>query len=187
VGKIDRKMGTHGSNTSEIIFEDCQVPIENVIGGVEGQGFATAMKVLDKGRITVAASCVGTAQYCLDLSIAYSKQRERFGKPISDNQAIQWMLADSAISIYAGRQMVYHTAWCRDQKQPVTQQAAMVKVYCTEMVSRVVAAALQIQGRIGCIKGSPIERILRDMRVFRIFEGTSEVQRMVIARELLRN
>jgi acyl-CoA dehydrogenase len=187
VGKIDRKMGTHGSNTSEIVFEDCQVPIENVIGGVEGRGFATAMKALDKSRITIAASCVGTAQYCLDLSIAYSKQRVQFDKPISANQAIQWMLADSAISIYAGRQMVYHTAWCRDQKQRVTQQAAMVKVYCTEMVNRIAAAALQIQGRIGYIKGSPIERIYRDMRVFRIFEGTSEIQRMVIAKELLRD
>jgi acyl-CoA dehydrogenase len=187
VGKIDRKMGTYGSNTSEIIFEDCQVPIENVIGGVEGRGFATAMKVLEKGRITIAASCVGTAQYCLDLSIAHSKQRVQFGKPISANQAIQWMLADSAISIYAGRQMVYHTAWCRDQKQRVTQQAAMVKVYCTEMVNRVVDAALQIHGGMGYMKESPIERIYRDVRLFRIFEGTSEVQRMVIARELLKD
>jgi acyl-CoA dehydrogenase len=187
VGKIDRKMGTYGSNTSEIIFEDCQVPIENVIGGVEGRGFATAMKVLEKGRITIAASCVGTAQYCLDLSIAHSKQRVQFGKPISANQAIQWMLADSAISIYAGRQMVYHTAWCRDQKQRVTQQAAMVKVYCTEMVNRVADAALQIHGGMGYMKGSPIERIYRDVRLFRIFEGTSEVQRMVIARELLKD
>jgi acyl-CoA dehydrogenase len=187
VGKIDRKMGTHGNNTSEIVFEDCEVPMENVIGGVEGRGFVTAMKVLDKGRITIAASCVGTAQYCLDLSIAYSKQRVQFGKPISANQAIQWMLADSAISIYAGRQMVYHTAWCRDQKQQVTQQAAMVKVYCTEMVNRIAAVALQIQGRAGCIKGSPIERVYRDMRLFRIFEGTSEIQRMIIARELLKH
>jgi acyl-CoA dehydrogenase len=187
VGKIDRKMGTYGSNTSEIVFEDCQVPIENVIGGVEGRGFATAMKVLEKGRITIAASCVGTAQYCLDLSVAHSKQRVQFGKPISANQAIQWMLADSAISIYAGRQMVYHTAWCRDQKQRVTQQAAMVKVYCTEMVNRVADAALQIHGGMGYMKESPIERIYRDVRLFRIYEGTSEVQRMVIARELLKD
>jgi acyl-CoA dehydrogenase len=186
VGKIDRKMGTHGSNTSEIVFEDCRVPIENVIGGVEGKGLATAMKVLEKGRITIAASCVGTAQYCLDLSIAHATQRVQFGKPISANQAIQWMLADSAVSIYAGRQMVHHTAWCRDQKQRVTQQAAMVKVYCTEMVNRVADAALQIHGGMGYMKESPIERIYRDMRVFRIFEGTSEVQRMVIARELLK-
>ena len=187
VGKIDRKMGTHGSNTTEIIFEDCEVPIENVIGGVEGRGFSTAMKVLEKGRINIGASCVGTAQYCLDLSIAHSKQRVQFGKPISDNQAIQWMLADSAISIYAGRQMLYHTAWCRDQKKPVTQEAAMVKVYCTEMVNRVVDAALQIHGGMGYMKESPIERIYRDVRLFRIFEGTSEVQRMVIARELLKD
>ena len=187
VGKIDRKMGLHGNNTSEIVFEDCQVPAANIIGGAEGKGFVTAMKVLEKGRITIAAVCVGTAQLCLDLSIAHSKQRVQFGKPISANQAIQWMLADMAISIYAGRQMLYHTAWCRDQKQKVTQQAAMVKVYCTEMVNRVADAALQIHGGMGYMKECPIERIYRDMRLFRIFEGTSEVQRMVIARELLKD
>lgn len=187
VGKIEAKMGTHGSNIAELIFEDCQVPIGNVIGGVEGKGFATAMKVLDKGRISIAAFCVGAAQHCLDLAVAYAKQRVQFGKPISENQAIQWMLADSATAIYAGRQMVYHTAWCRDQKQRVSQQAAMVKLYCSEMADRVADAALQIHGGMGYMKESPIERIYRDMRLFRIFEGTSEVQRMVIARELLKD
>jgi acyl-CoA dehydrogenase len=187
VGKIDKKMGIHGNNTSEIVFEDCQVPVKNIIGLEEGRGFVTAMKVLEKGRITIAAVCVGTAQYCLDTSIAYSKQRVQFGKPICANQAIQWMLADMAISIYTARQIVYHTAWCRDQKQRVTQQAAMVKVYCTEMVNRVVDSALQIHGGMGYMKESPIERIYRDMRLYRIFEGTSEVQRMVIARELLKD
>jgi acyl-CoA dehydrogenase len=187
IGKVDRKMGIHGNNTSEIVFEDCQVPAANIIGGEEGKGFVTAMKVLEKGRITIAAVCVGTAQLCLDMSIAHSKQRVQFGKPISANQAIQWMLADMAISIYAGRQMLYHTAWCRDQKQKVTQQAAMVKVYCTEMVNRAADAALQIHGGMGYMKECPIERIYRDMRLFRIFEGTSEVQRMVIARELLKD
>jgi acyl-CoA dehydrogenase len=187
VGKIDKKMGIHGNNTSEIVFEDCQVPVKNIIGLEEGRGFVTAMKVLEKGRITIAAVCVGTAQYCLDTSIAYSKQRVQFGKPICANQAIQWMLADMAISIYTARQIVYHAAWCRDQKQRVTQQAAMVKVYCTEMVNRVVDSALQIHGGMGYMKESPIERIYRDMRLYRIFEGTSEVQRMVIARELLKD
>jgi len=187
VGKIDRKMGIHGNNTTEIVFEDCQVPAENIIGGVEGRGFVTAMKVLEKGRITISAVCVGTAQFVLDQSIAYAKQRVQFGKPISANQAIQWMLADMAIAIYAGRQMVYHTAWCRDQKQKVTQQAAMVKVYCTEMVNRVADSGLQIHGGMGYMKESPIERIYRDMRLYRIFEGTSEVQRMVIAREMLKD
>jgi acyl-CoA dehydrogenase len=187
VGKIDKKMGIHGNNTSEIVFEDCQVPAKNIIGLEEGRGFVTAMKVLEKGRITIGAVCVGTAQYCLDSSIAYSKQRVQFGKPICANQAIQWMLADMAISIYTARQIVYHTAWCRDQKQRVTRQAAMVKVYCTEMVNRVVDSALQIHGGMGYMKESPIERIYRDMRLFRIFEGTSEVQRMVISRELLKD
>ncbi len=187
VGKIDKKMGIHGNNTSEIVFEDCQVPAKNIIGLQEGRGFATAMKVLEKGRITIAAVCVGTAQYCLDASIAHSKQRVQFGKPICANQAIQWMLADMAISIYTARQIIYHTAWCRDQKQKVTQQAAMCKVYCTEMVNRVADSALQIHGGMGYMKESPIERIYRDMRLYRIFEGTSEVQRMVIARELLKD
>ncbi|HEX7372789.1 MAG TPA: acyl-CoA dehydrogenase family protein [Thermodesulfobacteriota bacterium] len=187
VGKIDKKMGIHGNNTSEIVFEDCQVPVKNIIGLQEGRGFSTAMKVLEKGRITIGAVCVGTAQFCLDLSIAHSKQRVQFGKPICVNQAIQWMLADMAISIYTARQIVYHTAWCRDQKQKVTQQAAMVKVYCTEMVNRVVDSALQIHGGMGYMKESPIERIYRDMRLTRIYEGTSEVQRMVISRELLKD
>ena len=187
VGKVDKKMGVHGNNTSELVFEDCQVPAGNIIGLQEGKGFSTAMKVLEKGRITIASSCVGTAQVCLDMSIAHSKQRVQFGKPISANQAIQWMLADMAISIYTGRQIVYHTAWCRDQKQRVTQQAAMCKVYCTEMVNRVADSALQIHGGMGYMKESPIERIYRDMRLMRIFEGTSEVQRMVIARELLKD
>jgi len=187
VGKIDRKMGIHGNNTAELVFEDCQVPAENIIGGVEGRGFVTAMKVLEKGRITISAVCLGTAQLMLEMGVAYSKQRVQFGKPISANQAIQWMLADMAISIYAGRQMVYHTAWCRDQKQRVTQQAAMCKVYCTEMVNRAVDSTLQIHGGMGYMKESPIERVYRDMRLFRIFEGTSEVQRMVIARELLKD
>ena len=187
VGKIDKKMGVHGNNTSELVFEDCQVPAANIIGLQEGKGFSTAMKVLEKGRITIAASCVGTAQYCLDVSIAHAKQRVQFGKPISANQAIQWMLADMAIGIYTGRQIVHHTAWCRDQKQRVTQQAAMCKVYCTEMVNRVADSALQIHGGMGYMKESPIERIYRDMRLMRIFEGTSEVQRMVVARELLKD
>jgi len=187
VGKIDRRMGFRGINTCELIFQDCQVPAKNIIGGEEGKGFVTAMKVLDKGRITVSAVCVGTAQYLLDLSIAHSKQRVQFGKSISVNQAIQWMLAEMAICNYAGRQMVYHTAWCRDQKQRVTQQAAMVKVFCTEMVNRAADCALQIHGGMGYMKESPIERVYRDVRLTRIFEGTSEVQRMIIARELLKD
>ena len=187
VGKIDKKMGIRGNNTSELVFEDCRVPAENIIGLQEGRGFSTAMKVLEKGRITISAVCLGTAQYCLDASIAYSRQRVQFGKPISANQAIQWMLADMAISIYTARQIVYHAAWCRDQKQKVAQQAAMCKVYCAEMANRVADMALQIHGGMGYMKESPIERIYRDMRLYRIFEGTSEVQRMIIARELLKD
>lgn len=187
VGKIDRKMGLHGNRTAELVFEDCFVPAKNIIGLEEGKGFVTAMKVLEKGRITISAVCVGVGQFCLDQSIAYAKQRIQFGKPIAANQAIQWMLADMAVSIYAGRQMVYHTAWCRDQKQRVLQQAAMCKVFCSEMAGRAADAALQIHGGMGYMKESPIERMYRDIRLFRIFEGTSEIQRMVIARELLKD
>ncbi len=187
IGKIDRKMGIHGNSTAELVFEDCRVPAANIIGGEEGKGFVTAMKVLEKGRITISAICVGMAQYCLDASVAYAKQRVQFGKPIAANQAIQWMLADMAIGIYAGRQMVQHAAWCRDQKQRVTQQAAMVKLYCTEMAGRAADSALQIHGGMGYMKESPIERIYRDIRLFRIFEGTSEIQKMVIAREMLKD
>lgn len=187
IGKIDRKMGHHGNQTAEIVFEDCEVPSANIIGGEEGKGFVTAMKVVEKGRIGMAAVCVGTADHCMELSIAHSKQRVQFGKPICANQAIQWMLADMAISVYAGRQMVYHTAWCRDQKQRVIQQAAMCKVFCTEMANRVADSALQIYGGMGYMKESPIERVYRDIRLTRIYEGTSEIQRMVIARELLKD
>ncbi|MCX5908605.1 MAG: acyl-CoA dehydrogenase family protein [Deltaproteobacteria bacterium] len=187
IGKIDRKMGIHGNNTAELVFEDCRVPAANIIGGEEGKGFVTAMKVLEKGRITISSVCVGATQFCLDQSVSYAKQRVQFGKPIAANQAIQWMLADMAISLYAGRQMVYNAAWCRDQKQRVTQRAAMCKVYCTEMANRAADSALQIHGGMGYMKESPIERVYRDMRLFRIFEGTSEVQRMVIARELLKD
>jgi len=131
--------------------------------------------------------CIGVGQFCLDQSVTYAKQRVQFGKPIAANQAIQWMLADMAISVYAGRHMVCHTAWCRDQKQRVTQQAAMCKVFCTEMAGRAADSALQIHGGMGYMKESPIERMYRDIRLFRIFEGTSEIQRMVIARELLKD
>jgi len=189
VGTIEKKMGLRGSHTAELIFEDCIVPRENVIGGDQmiGYGFKTAMKVLDKGRLTMGACAVGAAQKLLELSIKYAKQRVQFGRPIAEFQAIQFMLAEMATNIYAARQMVYHAAWLRDQRgTSVIKEASMVKLFCTEMVNRVADMALQIHGGMGYMKDYPIERFYRDVRLMRIYEGTSEIQKIVIARELLK-
>jgi len=190
VGTIERKMGLRGSHTCELIFDECQVPIENVIGGEAniGQGFKTAMKILDKGRLTMGASALGSAQKLLDLSIDYAKQRVQFGRPIAEFQAVQIMLADMATQIYAGRQMLYHAACLRDTKgESVIKEAAMVKLFCTEMANRVADMAVQIHGGMGYMKDYPVERFYRDLRLTRIYEGTSEIQRLVIARELLKD
>ncbi|HMK37323.1 MAG TPA: acyl-CoA dehydrogenase family protein [Desulfomonilaceae bacterium] len=190
VGTIERKMGMRGSHTCELIFDDCQVPRENVIGGDVniGKGFKTAMKTLDKGRITLAAAALGSAQRLLELSVDYAKQRVQFGKPIAEFQSIQTMLADMATQIYAGRQMVYHAAWLRDTTgAAVVKEAAMAKLYCSEMANRVADMAVQIHGGMGYMKDYPVERYYRDLRLTRIYEGTSEIQRLVIARELLKD
>ena len=189
VGTIERKMGMRGSHTCELIFDNCQVPKENVIGGESrvGQGFKTAMKTLDKGRLTLGAAALGSAQKLLELSLDYAKQREQFGKPIGHFQAIQTMLADMATQIYAARQMVYHAAWLRDTTgSAVVKEAAMVKLFCSEMANRVADMAVQIHGGMGYMKDYPVERFYRDLRLTRIYEGTSEIQRLVIARELLK-
>ncbi len=188
VGKIEKKMGLRGATTAELLFEDCRVPAENVIGGEEfiGRGFQTAMKVLDKGRLTLAAASVGTAQKALDLAVDYARTRVQFGKPIGQFQLIQGMLAQMASEVFAGRQMVYRTAWEKDQGRPIRMEAAMTKLFCTEMLGRVADSALQIHGGMGYMKEFPIERIYRDSRVVRIYEGTSEIQKLVIARELLK-
>jgi len=189
VGAIERKMGMRGSHTCELIFDDCQVPPENVIGGPDmvGQGFKTAMKVLDKGRLTMGASALGSAQRLLELSTDYAKQRVQFRRPIAEFQAIQFMLADMATQIYAGRQMLYHAAWLRDQKgSAVIKEASMVKLFCTEMANRVADMAVQIHGGMGYVKDFPVERYYRDLRLTRIYEGTSEIQRLVIARQLMK-
>jgi len=190
VGTIERKMGMRGSHTAELIFDDCRVPAENVIGGeaMIGQGFRTAMQTLDKGRLTISATCVGAAQELLDLSLDYAKQRIQFGRPIAEFQAIQFMLADMAAQIYAARQMLYHAARLRDERgRTVIREASMVKLFCSEMAGRVADMAVQIHGGMGYMKDFPVERFFRDLRLTRIYEGTSEIQRLVIARELLRD
>ena len=186
VGRVDEKMGLRGSYTAELIFEDCEVPDENVLGGQIGSGFRTALGALDVGRISLAAGAVGSSQHLLETAIEHSKRRQQFGKPIAANQAIQWMLADSAVEIHAARLMVYDAAWKIDSGKRASLEAAMVKVYATEMAGRVVDRVLQIHGGVGYMKDSPIERAYRDARILRIYEGTSEVQRMIIAEELLK-
>ena len=186
VGRVDEKMGLRGSYTGELVFEDCEVPEENVLGGTVGTGFRTALGALDIGRISLAAGAVGSSQYLLELAIAHAKRRVQFGKPIAVNQAIQWMLADSAVEIHATRLMVYDAAAKLDRGVRASNEAAMVKVYASEMAGRVVDRVLQIHGGMAYMKGSPVERAYRDTRILRIYEGTSEVQRMIIAEELLK-
>jgi len=187
VGRVDDKMGLRGSDTAELIFEDCVVPEENVLGGTIGSGFKTALGALDVGRVSLAAGAVGSSQYLLELAIEHSRRRVQFGKPIAANQAIQWMLADSAVEIHATRLMVYDAAWKLDRGTRVSAEAAMVKVYASEMANRVVDRVVQIFGGLAYMKGSPVERAYRDARILRIYEGTSEVQRMVIAEGLLKD
>jgi acyl-CoA dehydrogenase len=188
VGPPDKKMGLKGSHTNELVFRNCVVPKENVIGGMAmvGQGFKTAMRVLDKGRLTMGACALGASQKLLDLSVAHVQLMIESGKSKSDLQAAQFVLADMATDIYAGRQMLYHAARLRDTGKNVTHQASMVKLFCTEMAGRIADKAMDIFEDEGYLKESQIEMFLRDVRLYRIFEGTSEIQRMVISRNLLR-
>jgi acyl-CoA dehydrogenase len=189
VGTIERKMGMRGSHTCELIFDNCRIPKDRVIGGdpMIGNGFKTAMKTLDKGRLTMGASALGSAQKLLDLSVEYAAQRVQFGKPIAEFQSIQNMLAEMATNIYAGRQMLYHAAWLRDKRgTAVVKEASMVKLFCTQMANRVADMAVQIHGGMGYMKDFPVERFYRDLRLTRIYEGTDEIQKLVIARELMK-
>jgi len=189
VGPPDKKMGLKGSHTNELIFRNCMVPKENVIGGMAmvGQGFKTAMSVLDKGRLTMGACALGASQKLLDLSVAHVQQMIKSGKSRSDLQAAQFVLADMATEIYAGRQMLYHAARLRDTGKNVTHEASMVKLFCTEMAGRIADKAMDIFEDEGYLKISQVEMFLRDVRLYRIFEGTSEIQRMVISRNLLKH
>ncbi len=186
VGRVDEKMGLRGSQTSELVFEDCEVPAENVLGGEAGRGFRAALAALEIGRVSLAAGAVGSSQYLLELALAHSKARRQFGRPIASNQAIQWMLADSAVEIHAARLMVYDAACKLDQGRRIPTEAAMAKLYASEMAGRVADRVLQIHGGMGYMKELGIERAYRDARILRIYEGTSEVQRMIVAEELLR-
>ena len=169
---------------AELALEDCVVPANNILGEV-GQGFLLAMQWIGHGRLLIGAMCVGVADFLLKLSTDYAKQRVQFGKPIASKQAIQWMLADTATEIYAARMMLYNAAWKAAQGENVIKETSMVKLYATEMVNRVADRALQIHGGMGYMREFPIERIFREVRVLRIVEGTSEIQRFIISRFLL--
>jgi butyryl-CoA dehydrogenase len=183
VGRHEEKMGQHSSPSVEIILNDCEVPVENRLGE-EGQGLKIALSALDGGRIGIAALAVGLAQGALESAAKYAKQRLAFGKTISDFQAIQWMLADMQTEIEAARALVYHAAWLKDSGGRMGAAASRAKLYASEMVNRVAAKAVQIHGSVGYSRETDVERMYRDARVVTIYEGTSEVQRMIIARDL---
>ena len=180
VGKEEDKMGLRASDTVELIFEDCRIPADNLLGR-EGDGFIIAMASLDGGRIGIASQSVGLAQACLDAAIAYARERVQFGRTISRFQGIRWMIADMATQIEAARLLTFNAASMKDQEENFTSAASMAKVFASEMVNRVAYQALQIHGGYGYIKEFPVERYYRDARVFTIYEGTSEIQRKVIA------
>ncbi len=185
VGSIFEKLGINASKTSELIFEDMEVPKENLLGK-EGEGFKIALATLDGGRIGIAAQAVGIAQAALDESIEYSKQREQFGRPIAKFQAIQWMIADIATRIEASRYLVYNAAYVKDKGERFSKEAAMAKLFASETAMEAVIKAVQIHGGYGYTKEYTVERLFRDAKITEIYEGTSEVQRMVIAGNLLR-
>jgi len=184
-GTEEDKMGIRGSDTTELIFENCRVPKENVIGEV-GLGFITFMKTLDIGRLDTGAACLGAAQAALDASIKWAKVRQQFGKPIAHKQSIQFMIADMAIEIEALRSLIYHTAWLADTGRPFSREAAMCKLYGSEVLHRCVDRAVQIHGGMGYMRDYFIELMYRDARINEIFEGTSEIQRIIIASDIFR-
>ena len=185
VTKIEEKMGLHSSPTAMISLEDCRVPTENRLGE-EGRGAAIALSGLDGSRIGVAAQALGLSQQALELAVGYAQQREAFGKKIAEFQALQFMMADMATLIEAGRLLTYHVADLYDRDRPFTKEAAMAKLFTSEAANKIAYLALQIYGGYGYSKEYPIERIYRDARVLSIYEGTSEIQRLVIARHLLK-
>ena len=183
VGKIEKKMGLKGSHSTGLSFEDCEVPEENLLGK-EGEGFVNALKVLTNGRAGLAARNLGSCQKLLELSLAYASERVQFGRPILAQPAIRHYLAEMATEVELVRSMVYRVAWMVDQGQNVIKEAAMVKLFASEAYNRIADKALQVHGGMGYMCDMPIERYYRDARITRIYEGTSEIQKNIIAREL---
>ena len=185
-GKKENKLGLRASDTSEMIFEDCEIPLENLLGG-EGQGFIDAMRVLDGGRISIAALGLGMAQGAYEAALKYSKQRVQFGKAISEFQAIQWKLADLATEIDAARLLTNRAAWMKDNGMKTTLESSMAKLYTSEVAVKAANEGVQIHGGYGFIKDYPAEKFYRDVKLCTIGEGTSEIQRLVIARQILKD
>ncbi|MCY3566252.1 MAG: acyl-CoA dehydrogenase family protein [Gammaproteobacteria bacterium] len=186
LGSVDRKMGQAGSLTCDVMFDDCRVPAANIIGE-EGEGFVTAMKVLDRGRLHISGVAVGLAERLIADALDYAIQRKQFGKPIAEQQLIQAMLADSRTEAYAARCMALETARKRDAGENVTLESAACKLFCTEMVGRVADRAVQIHGGSGYMSEFAVERFYRDVRLLRLYEGTSQILQLVVARNMIRN
>jgi alkylation response protein AidB-like acyl-CoA dehydrogenase len=184
IGRAEKKMGLHGSPTHAVTYEDVHLPLENLIGE-EGQGLKQSLATLDGGRISIGAISIGLAQAALEHALVYAKERQAFGQPIAGFEAIQWMLADAAMEIDAARLLLYRAAFQKQRGIAYTKEAAVAKLFATEMAERVCRNAIQIHGGYGYSREYPVERIYRDARLMTIGEGTSEVQRMVIARSVL--
>jgi butyryl-CoA dehydrogenase len=185
-GKKEDKLGWRASDTRELIFEDVEVPIENRLGE-EGEGFANFMQTLDAGRVGVAALSLGIAEGALDAALKYSTERRQFGQPIAHFQGVSFQLADMATEVEAGKHLVYHAAWLAQQGKPYRREASMAKLFCSELAMRATIKAVQIHGGYGYTKDYPVERMMRDAKVCEIGEGTSEIQRIVISRQMLRD
>ncbi|WP_333593453.1 acyl-CoA dehydrogenase [Anaerospora hongkongensis] len=185
IGKKEEKMGIRASSTTELIFENCRIPKENLLGKI-GEGFKIAMVVLDGARIGIGAQAVGIAQGAYEEALQYAKVREQFGKPIAAQQAVSFMLADMAIEIEAARQLVYHAAALKDAGRPYGKEAAMAKTFASDVAVKVALDAVQIMGGYGYSREYPVERMLRDAKITQIYEGTNQIQRVVIAGHILR-
>jgi butyryl-CoA dehydrogenase len=183
VAGIEHKMGQHSSDTAQILFENCRVPAENLIGE-EGMGYKIALSGLEGGRIGIASQSVGMARAAYEAALAYAKERESFGKPIFEHQSVQFRLAEMAMKIEAARQLILHAASMKDAGLPCLKEAAMAKLFASEMAERVVSDAMQVFGGYGYVSDFPVERIYRDVRVCQIYEGTSDIQKILIARAL---
>jgi alkylation response protein AidB-like acyl-CoA dehydrogenase len=183
VARLEDKMGQHSSDTAQIVFEGCRVPAANLLAD-EGMGLKVALSGLEGGRIGIAAQSVGMARAAFDAALAYSKDRVAFGQPIFEHQAVQFRLADMATQLEAARQLIHHAASLKDAGRPCLKEAAMAKLYASEMAERVCSAAIQIHGGYGYVSDFPVERIYRDVRVCQIYEGTSDVQKILIGRAL---
>ncbi len=183
IGAVERKMGQHASDTAQAFLEDCRIPAANLIGA-EGQGYKIALMNLESGRIGIGAQCVGMARAAYECALDYAQQRSSFGKPIFEHQAVAFRLADMATQLEAGRLMVHNAARLRDAGEPCLKQASMAKLFASEAAEKICSAAIQVLGGYGYLRDFPLERIARDVRVAQIYEGTSDIQRMVIAREI---